>query len=286
MKGYDLIKGIGHLDEDIVEEALTAEAPAADVAPVKEPRRFLRLSRMRWVAAAACIAIAVFAGWGITKGERVSVAPMESAGAPMVASDSAKNAMDSETAYAVAEEAPQATEEEDVLDESMAIAEAETEPAGVPETYAGEPAEAAAAVAEVPIVAEAADELEAVSEMVQGYPGDYSSACYAVPLNGEVGYSMPLQDAMAEYDNAVTYRVYVDIFKGEALLDPAGQEVAELFAMLSRDCGITTVLEKAAGPDGKKTVYPTLHATFEQLRHFPVDEDHGWMLYLYDERVE
>ena len=136
--------------------------------------------------------------------------------------------------------------------------------------------------------AEFDEELDAVTEMIESYPGDYSSACYAVPAPGEVGYSMPLQDAMAEYDRTVTYRVYVDIFKAgaETPMDGDDKEVAELLGMLSRDYGITTALEKVKDANGKKHVYPTLHATFDQLRRFPGDEDHGWMLFLYDEKAE
>jgi hypothetical protein len=130
------------------------------------------------------------------------------------------------------------------------------------------------------------EELDAISEMIEGYPGDYSSYCYAVPAAGQTGYSVALQDAMAVYDNTVTYRVYVEIFKAGADTPLKGddKEVAKLLSMLSRDYGITTALEKVKDANGKKQVYPTLHATFDQLRHFPGDEDHGWMLYLYDEK--
>ena len=276
MKGYDLIKGMGHLEEEIIEEALTADA-AAEPQTVRQPKRFLQLSRMRWVAAAACIAVAVFAGWGLTNGGR-----MGTADAPVYMSDSAKNAMDEEVAYgAVEEAAPEAaeTEETDIADESTAV-----ETAGIEATaemdVPAEPAESA------PMAAEPEEELDAVTEMIESFPGDYREACYAVPKNGEVGDSMPLQDAMAVYDNAVTYRVYADIFRDEELLDPAGKETAQLLDMLFRNYAITTALEKVTGPDGKKAVYPTLHATFEQLRRFAGDEEHGWMLYLYDERVE
>ncbi|MBR3035078.1 MAG: hypothetical protein IKI53_06890, partial [Firmicutes bacterium] len=85
-----------------------------------------------------------------------------------------------------------------------------------------------------------------------------------------------------------TYRVFVDIFEDGAETPLKGDDpkVAKLLKALSDDCGIVTALEKATGPDGKKTFYPTLHATFEQLRKFPDDAEHGWMLFLYGERVE
>ena len=143
-------------------------------------------------------------------------------------------------------------------------------------------------VAATPAATEPEEELDAIGEMIESYPGDYETACYVVPAPGEVGYSMPLQDAMAEYDRTVTYRVYVDIFKAgaETPMDGDDKEVAELLGMLSRDYGITTALEKVKDANGKKHVYPTLHATFDQLRRFPGDEDHGWMLFLYGEKAE
>ena len=143
------------------------------------------------------------------------------------------------------------------------------------------------AVLEVELGAED-EEFDAVTEMIENYPGDYSYACYAVPAAGEVGYSQPLQDAMAEYHGEATYRVFVDIFEDGAETPLKGDDpkVAKLLKALSDDYGIVTALEKATGPDGKKTVYPTLHATFEQLRKFPGDAEHGWMLFLYGERVE
>ncbi|MBR5642401.1 MAG: hypothetical protein IKW92_09765 [Firmicutes bacterium] len=271
MKGFDLLKGVGYIDDDLVEEALGQ--PAAN----QEKGKLLTFpARWRWVAAAACLAIAFFAGWGVSQ-SGMAHAPM---------ADQAKNASDSEIYYTGAME-------EGELEDSMVVAEAEpaeAEPAEVPEPDAGEPREnePAAAPAEAPMAMESDEELAAVSEMIESYPGDYSAYCYAVPAAGQTGYSVALQDAMAVYDNAVTYRVYVEIFKegSETPLKGDDKEVAELLAMLSKKYGITTALEKVKDTNGKKQVYPTLHATFEQLRRFPADEHHGWMLYLYDERPQ
>ena len=281
MKGYDLLKGAGYIDDDLVDEALQAEVSGGISAENARPGFRERLGnalngwsvRRRWVTAVACLAIAVIAGWGITQGGRAS--------APMT--DQAKNAADSEIQYAGAME-------EGEFEDSLAVAEAE--PAEAPEADAGEPREsepaAVAVPAEAPMAMESDEELDAVSEMIEDYPGDYSAYCYAAPAAGEVGYSMPLQDAMAEYGDAVMYRVCVEIFKNgeETPLPGDDREVAELLSMLSRDYGIVTALEKATDANGKKQVYPTLHATFDQLRRFPGDGDHGWMLYLYGEKAE
>ena len=285
MKGFDLLKGMGYIDDDLAGEALDAQVKAGPAAQEKKAGFgeklkdfFFGRSAGRWVAAAACLAIAVYAGWGITQNSK-DAAPQASG--PMYMSDSAKNAESSEYFYAGAAEA-----EENMMEDAQAeVAEAdeprETEPAEAP-------AEMTTVVASAPAAMEDDEELDAVTEMIESYPGDYSSACYVVPAPGEVGYSMPLQDAMAQYDNTVTYRVLADIFPEGAETPLAGddKEVAKLLDMLFRDYGITTALEKVKDADGKKHVYPTLHATFDQLRHFPGDEDHGWMLFLYDERVE
>jgi hypothetical protein len=269
MKGFDLLKGLGYLDDDLVEEALAE--------PEKEKGKLLTFpARWRWVAAAACLAIAFFAGWGVSQHGMAS--------APMA--DQAKNAADSEIYYTGAME-------EGELEDSLVVAAAEpaeAEPAEAPEMDADEPRESepAATPAEAPMAMESDEELAAVSEMIEGHPGDYSAYCYAVPAAGQTGYSVALQDAMAEYDETVTYRVYVDIFRNgeETPLPGDDKEVAELLAMLSKKYGIVTALEKGKDANGKKQVYPTLHATFDQLRRFPADEDHGWMLYLYDERPQ
>ena len=296
MKGYDLIKGMGYIDDGLVEEALNAEAAGAPAAQKEKigfgeklKAFFFGRSAGRWVAAAACLAIAVYAGWGITQSSK-DAAPQASE--PMYMSDSAKNSESSGYYYAGAAEAEENTIEDAQVEAEEADEPRETEPTEAAPEAVEEPAEApgemTVTVASVPAALEPDVELDAVTEMIESYPGDYSSACYVVPGPGEVGYSMPLQDAMAEYDRTVTYRVFVDIFKDgeETPMDGSDKEVAKLLDMLYRDYGITTALEKVKDANGKKHVYPTLHATFDQLRRFPGDEDHGWMLFLYDEKAE
>ena len=66
MKGYDLLKGMGHIDDDLVAEALDAEVSAAP-----EERKGVRLSRFagwsaarRWGTAVAAVAVLCLAGLG------------------------------------------------------------------------------------------------------------------------------------------------------------------------------------------------------------------------------
>ena len=278
MKGYDLLKGMGYIDDDIAGEALDALPQAKPAAQEKKAgfgeklkAFFFGRSAARWVAAAACLAIAVYAGWGITQGSKDSLtAPAE---APLYMNDSMKNAEESDYEYAGMEEA-----EEDVeMDDAAAEIPHESEPSEEPAAAAGAPA-----------AAEDEQELDAVEGLIEDYPGDYEIACYAVPAAGETGYSMPLQDAMAEYDRTVTYRVCADIFPdgAEEPLPGDDPEVAELLGMLTRDYGIATKIETYKDASGEKRVLPTLQATFDQLRRFPADEEHGWMLFLYGERAE
>ncbi|MBQ1580810.1 MAG: hypothetical protein IIZ86_06745, partial [Firmicutes bacterium] len=121
--------------------------------------------------------------------------------------------------------------------------------------------------------------------LVSAYP-DAPDGCYAAPKNGEAGYSEPLRAAMKEYGDDAVYRVWVDIFKDEVQLDPDDPEVAELLVAFGREHNITTAIETYTDANGADHVYPTLHATYEQLQNFAADEAHGWMLFLYDERVK
>ena len=103
MNGTDLIKGVGYLDEDILAQALTAENAAGNG---ETPRQALRVKKERgriagrpsWVrlgAAAACLAIAFFAGRGML--HRESQAPMaQNSDSAMYVSNSAKSSMDAE----------------------------------------------------------------------------------------------------------------------------------------------------------------------------------------------
>ena len=167
------------------------------------------------------------------------------------------------------------------------VAESELSYAGVKEASEAEPAEMPAEAID-PSREEEDGMLEAVPQMVADYPGNYETACYVAPAGGETGYSQPLQDAMAEYHDAVTYRVYADIFRSGEETPMAGNdpEVAALLEALTRDYGIETALEPYTGADGKKQMLPVLHATFDQLRRFPAFEGYGWMLFLYDEKTE
>ena len=285
MKGYDLLKGMGHIDDDLVAEALEAEVAAAP-----EERKVVRLSRFagwsaarRWGTAVAAVAVLCLAGLGAFGGMgQSSKDATPAAGAPMLGvtqEGEQKNTMNlGLTAEAAEEEdAAEMAEEPVEMAELDEAAPAETEP--LP-TEGGEmPTSDSYAYAGMD-----ADAYNGKT-LVSGYP-DAPDGCYVTPKNGDVGYSEPLRAAMKEYGDEAVYRVWVDLFADEVQLDSDDPEVAELLVAFGREHNITTAIETYTDANGADHVYPTLHATYEQLQNFAADEAHGWMLFLYDERVK
>ena len=285
MKGYDLLKGMGHIDDDLLAEALEAE-----VATAPEERKVVRLSRFagwsaarRWGTAVAAVAVLCLAGLGAFGGMgQSSKDATPAAGAPMLGvtqEGEQKNTMNLGLTAESAEEedAPEMAEEPAEVAELDEAAPAETEP--LPTEGVEMPTSDSYAYAGMD-----ADAYNGKT-LVSAYP-DAPDGCYAAPKNGEAGYSEPLRAAMKEYGDDAVYRVWVDIFKDEVQLDPDDPEVAELLVAFGREHNITTAIETYTDANGADHVYPTLHATYEQLQNFAADEAHGWMLFLYDERVK
>ncbi len=285
MKGYDLLKGMGHIDDDLVAEALEAEVAAAP-----EERKVVRLSRFagwsaarRWGTAVAAVAVLCLAGLGAFGGMgQSSKDATPAAGAPMLGvtqEGEQKNTMNlGLTAEAAEEEdAAEMAEEPVEMAELDEAAPAETEP--LPTEGVEMPTSDSYAYAGMD-----ADAYNGKT-LVSGYP-DAPDGCYVTPKNGDVGYSEPLRAAMKEYGDEAVYRVWVDLFADEVQLDSDDPEVAELLVAFGREHNITTAIETYTDANGADHVYPTLHATYEQLQNFAADEAHGWMLFLYDERVK
>ena len=285
MKGYDLLKGMGHIDDDLLAEALEAE-----VATAPEERKVVRLSRFagwsaarRWGTDVAAVAVLCLAGLGAFGGMgQSSKDATPAAGAPMLGvtqEGEQKNTMNLGLTAESAEEedAPEMAEEPAEVAELDEAAPAETEP--LPTEGVEMPTSDSYAYAGMD-----ADAYNGKT-LVSAYP-DAPDGCYAAPKNGEAGYSEPLRAAMKEYGDDAVYRVWVDIFKDEVQLDPDDPEVAELLVAFGREHNITTAIETYTDANGADHVYPTLHATYEQLQNFAADEAHGWMLFLYDERVK
>ena len=288
MKGYDLLKGMGHIDDDLVAEALEAQVAAAP-----EERKVVRLSRFagwsaarRWGTAVAAVAVLCLAGLGAFGGMgQSSKDATPAAGAPMLGATQEgeqKNTMNlGLTAEAAEEEAaPEMAEEPAEMVELDEAAPAETEPL---------PVDAAAGL-EIPAsdnYSYAGMDADAYNgkTLVSGYP-DAPDGCYVAPKNGDVGYSEPLRAAMKEYGDEAVYRVWVDLFADEKQLAAEDPEVAALLQEVAGGQDITTAIETYTDAEGMEHIYPTMHATYEQLQNFAADEAHGWMLFLYDERVK
>lgn len=114
---------------------------------------------------------------------------------------------------------------------------------------------------------------------------DGIAVCYMAPDNGTYGYSMPLKKAMEEYGDTVKYRVVVEVFSDNQILEADSEAVEKERKRLAQLEDYIVAFEQYKHSDGTKNSYFTLHAEQEQLINFAANEDYGYMLWLYDERV-
>ena len=123
-----------------------------------------------------------------------------------------------------------------------------------------------------------------VATMISSYGSMDFSACYVSPDNGSYSYSIPLREAMKKYGNTVLYRVVVDVFCNNQMLEANSEAVKKEMERLS-ELEYTVAFEKFT--DGTiHRYYFTLHATQEQLSNFVENDNYGYMFWLYDERVQ
>ena len=283
MQGYDLIKDMGSIDDELVAGALQGKALRGWRAP------------SRWLAAAACVAVAALVGWGVWKGAKpqVDVPADETIEAPVTEESEAEVQLTEEQTD-IEVEAPQTepspepgVNEEPISNtvaESVVVSNPEIEPEPVSNPNENDPiSESSAAFS--PVLTTDPDESFVTTPMIESYDGDYPEACYDYAVdNGTVGYSQPLMDAMAEYGDTVLYRVYADIFKNGVQLAASDPEVMEQLSSLLEQ-GIISAYESVYQDGNFVVAYPTLHATYDQLQNFKADSGHGWMLFLYAEKV-
>lgn len=110
------------------------------------------------------------------------------------------------------------------------------------------------------------------------------SASYETPENSKFYFSIPLREAMNEYKNSVMYRVVVDVFNNKEQLASDSSQVQDECERLS-NMGYVVAYETVF--DGKfYHYYFTLHATYDELIDFIANENYGYFMFLYDERVE
>lgn len=109
------------------------------------------------------------------------------------------------------------------------------------------------------------------------------STSYAAPENGKFSFSIPLREAMNEYGDSVLYRVVVDIFSNKEQLSSDSSQVQDECERLS-NLGYIVAYETIF--DGESYhYYFTLHATYDKLKKFIADENYGYFMFLYDERM-
>lgn len=120
--------------------------------------------------------------------------------------------------------------------------------------------------------------------MISSYGNTGSSASYKTPDNGSCLYSIPLQGAMEEYGDSVLYRVVVDVFSDNQMLEANSEAVKyEMERLVELEY---TVAFKRYHDGTMNYYYFTLHATQEQLADFVINNEYGYMFWLYDERVQ
>lgn len=117
--------------------------------------------------------------------------------------------------------------------------------------------------------------------MISDYEAD--EHIQTTPQNNQLFMSYALEKAMEEYGDDVLYRVFVEIYRdGELLVGDEvyfKDEIQRLF-----NAGITVAFEKYF--DGQKEhYYFTLHTYKSNIDNFQLNENYGYILYLYEEKV-
>lgn len=113
---------------------------------------------------------------------------------------------------------------------------------------------------------------------------DAPSASYVTPENGKFRFSIPLREAMNAYGDTVLYRVVIDVFSGEEPLPSDSTQVQAECERLSSN-GYVVAYETFFDGEAYR-YYFTIHATYDELTNFAANENYGYFMFLYDERVE
>ncbi|MBQ9458761.1 MAG: hypothetical protein IJU66_02400 [Oscillospiraceae bacterium] len=252
MNKEQLFDSFSHLDESLLERS-----------EATKPRIVWR----KWAGAAACLALAAVLGLAVVRAN-----PRGSQVRPLRPGETWEDAVQGynpDVTYATPADAEAAEHEWEV---SYTPTQGETENWDAPSVVGSPAIMSTDAAKELPVV-----------PWVESYPMDVE-ACYTAPKNGEVGYSIPLGEAMEEYGDNARYRVVVDRFQDEQPMDPTGDEVEAEMDRLAA-VGIVSAYERLYDHDVQERAYFTIHATRYELEHFPPSDDYGYMLFLYSERV-
>lgn len=117
--------------------------------------------------------------------------------------------------------------------------------------------------------------------VISSYGG--MEACYKTPDKDSCIYSIPLQDAMKEYGDTVLYKVVVDVFSDDSILEGNDEAIRNEIERLS-EIEYTVELEHRMN-GSMDCYYLVLQATQEQLVNFVKKENYGYMFWLYEERI-
>lgn len=126
-------------------------------------------------------------------------------------------------------------------------------------------------------------------KMIESFDGGISSAiaCYALPKNGDQFFSVPLHaafDAYGETDEEtgekIVYRVIVRIFEDGKMI--MGKENLLKIAEKLGKMGYISAIEIPNNSDDLAVL--TLHVTEEDLKNFPEDKEYGYFFFLFKEQ--
>lgn len=101
--------------------------------------------------------------------------------------------------------------------------------------------------------------------------------------NGDVEFSRSLQDAINDFGEEYTYRVFVSVFKDGKEVPIDSQLIEGEITSFDKE-GFTVVLETVGSADGlRSTTYFTIFATADEINNFIHSDDYGYYVMFYDE---
>lgn len=118
--------------------------------------------------------------------------------------------------------------------------------------------------------------------MISSFP-EAGEGCYSAPKNGKHIISIPLNNAMEEYEDAVIYQVALMFLRNEEILTKLSEVDLEKEQERLSALGYIAALETFTDSDGTVSRCLSLHAKKEQLINFKPSDEYGYMLLLYDE---
>ena len=286
MKGSDLLRGMGSIDEELLGEALEkAESAGSGASSETEDRKIIsaraaakrKKNRTQIIAMAASAAIVVLIGARAFRNGLFSGAPDHDA-APAANSAGTESQIDAQGG----------TTTDASVEEPLDPYYNQT----VPQQNPG----FAPSLPDEPVTDKDSGMQQAPNAyMVDRYDlqGEFS---YAAPQNGQVSFSEPLRAAMEEHGaGSVVYRVAVHVFKDGEKLEDTDPDIMEILEAIHANQNIITAVETfgaVPAADGSpdmstaQRTLNTLHATYNQLQELKAPEGFGLMLWLYGELAD